>query len=142
MKARIESAGKVASVVRLGRHMLYFDQPEKAPGGEDRAPSPLDVMAVSVGACAHYYAAAFLYGRGVPTDALAVDVEWEKDRVPAPRIGRLVLAVHLPPGLGARELAAIERSIKACPAYGTLQYPPAVTFSVGLAADAGLELSA
>ena len=53
MKAIIESAGKVASRVRLGEHELVFDQPRSVPGGEDRGPSPLDVMAVSVAACAH-----------------------------------------------------------------------------------------
>jgi uncharacterized OsmC-like protein len=64
MKAVVESAGGVASRVRLGEHELTFDQPSTVPGGADRGPSPLDVMAISVGACAHYYAAAFLFGRG------------------------------------------------------------------------------
>ena len=51
MKAVVESAGKVASRVRLGRHDLLFDQPAPVPGGEDRGPSPLDVLAASVAAC-------------------------------------------------------------------------------------------
>ena len=50
MKASIESAGNVASRVRLGDHELVFDQPRSVPGGEDRGPSPLDLMAVSVAA--------------------------------------------------------------------------------------------
>src|SRR5689334_11085104 len=65
MKANIESIGKVASRAHVGGHELIFDQPAAVPGGDDRGPSPLDVMAVSVAACAHYYAAAYLHGRGL-----------------------------------------------------------------------------
>src|SRR4051812_31264895 len=48
MKAVVESAGKVASRVGLGTHELVFDQPSNVAGGDDRGPSPLDVLAVSV----------------------------------------------------------------------------------------------
>jgi len=130
MKAIIESAGKVASRVRLGEHELVFDQPRSVPGGEDRGPSPLDLMAVSVAACAHYYAAAFLFGRGLSTEGLSVEVEFEKERLPVPRIGHLALKVHVPIGLSERQLAGIERAIKSCPAYGTLLQPPPVDISI------------
>jgi uncharacterized OsmC-like protein len=130
MKAVIESAGRVGSRVRVGHHELIFDQPPPVPGGEDRGPSPLDVLAVSVAACAHYYAAAFLYGRGLPTDGLAVEVEFEKERIPAPRIGRLAMKVRLPAGLTAPQITGVERAIKACPAYGTLLHPPKVELTV------------
>ena len=130
MKAIIESAGNVASRVRLGDHELVFDQPRSVPGGEDRGPSPLDLMAVSVAACAHYYAAAFLYARGLSTEGLSVEVEFEKERVPVSRIGHLALKVHLPAGLSDRQLAGVERAIKSCPAYGTLLQPPRVEISI------------
>ena len=48
MKATVESVGNVASRTRLGEHGIVFDQPCSVPGGEDRGPSPLDLMAVSV----------------------------------------------------------------------------------------------
>ena len=139
MKARVESAGQVASVVRLGRHEVVFDQPLTTAGGTDRGPSPLDVMAVSVAACAHYYAAAFLHARGLSTQGLSVDAEWQKDRSPMPRIGQLALAVHLPSGLREHERAGIERAIKACPAYGTLRHPPSIEFAIDMDVDGGEE---
>jgi putative redox protein len=136
MKAIVESAGNVASRVRLGAHELVFDQPRSVPGGEDRGPSPLDLMAVSVAACAHYYAAAFLHARGLSTERLSVEVEFEKERVPVSRIGHLALKVHLPGGLSDRQLAGIERAIKSCPAYGTLLQPPRVDVSIEAPAPA------
>lgn len=87
MKAVVESIGKVGSRVHVGEHELVFDEPTSVPGGEDRGPSPLDVMVVSVAACAHYYAAAYLHGRSLSTDGLAVEVQAEKERVPVSRIG-------------------------------------------------------
>jgi uncharacterized OsmC-like protein len=130
MKAVVESIGKVGSHARLGEHDLVFDQPLGVPGGEDRGASPLDVMVLSVAACAHYFASAFLYAREHATDTLTVEVESEKVRLPVSRIGRLTLRVRLPAGLSEREIAGVERAIKACPAYGTLLHPPTVEISV------------
>ena len=132
MNAVVESIGNVGSRVRIGEHELVFDQPKSVPGGEDRGPSPLDVMAVSVAACAHYFAAAYLHGRGLPTAGLAVEVTSEKERVPVSRIGRFVIHVRLPAGLSDQQIAGIERAIKSCPAYGTLLHPPSVALAITL----------
>ncbi|HEY8923007.1 MAG TPA: OsmC family protein [Polyangia bacterium] len=130
MKAVIESIGKVGSRVRVGQHELVFDQPKAVPGGEDRGPSPLDVMVVSVAACAHYFAAAYLHGRGLPTDGLIVEVDAEKERLPVSRIGRLVVRVKLPGGLSDKQAAGVERAVKNCPAYGTLLHSPSVEVAI------------
>ena len=142
MNAIIESIGAVASHVRLGDHELVFDQPASVPGGQDRGPSPLDVMTVAVAACAHYYSAAYLQGRGLSVEGLTVEIATEKERLPTMRIGRLSMKVRVPPGLEERHLAGIERAIKACPAYGTLLYPPLVEVSVTDAGDVPAPLRA
>lgn len=130
MRAIVESIGKVGSRVELGGHTLVFDQPAQVPGGEDRGPSPLDVMSVAVAGCAHYYAAAYLHGRGLSPVGLAVEVSAEKERLPVSRIARLELKVRLPAGLDARHLSGIERAIKSCPAYGTMLHSPEVTIAL------------
>lgn len=130
MKAVIQSAGGVASRVRIGDHEIVFDQPAMVPGGENRGASPLDVLVVSVGACAHYFAAAFLHARKLPTDGLRVEVEAHKSRTPTPRVERLSVHVVLPAGAPEHYLPSIERAIRNCPAYGTLVHPPDVTLSV------------
>ena len=130
MKAVIRSAGRVGSLVRLGSHELMFDQPSSVPGGEDRGPSPLDVMAVAVGACAHYFAAAFLFGRKISCEGLEVEVSAEKVRDPSPRFGKLTIHVKLPAGVPEHYLSAIERAVRNCPAYGTLVHSPEVEIVV------------
>lgn len=130
MKAIVESAGGVASRVRVGSHTLLFDQPPSVPGGRDVGPSPLDVMAVSVAACAHYFASAFLFGRKLPTEGLRVEVDVEKTRDPAPRLGKVKLHIIVPPEVPEHYLSAIERAVRNCPAYGTLLHPPELQLTV------------
>jgi len=130
VKVRIESAGGVASRVQLGTHELVFDQPSSVPGGRDLGPSPLDVMAATIGACAHYFAAAFLSARKLSTEGLEVDVEADKVRDPSPRYGRISIRVRLPPSVPAQHLPSIERVVRGCPAYGTLLHTPEVELAV------------
>ena len=130
MNAVIQSAAKVGSRVRLGNHDLVFDQPPAVAGGEDRGPSPLDVLVASIGACAHYFGAAYLYARGISAADLVVEIDAEKVQTPAPRIGRLKIKVRPPTGLTDQQLTGIERAIRRCPAYGTLVHPPSVEIVV------------
>ena len=130
MKALVESAGGVASRVELGSHTLLFDQPKAVPGGDDRGPSPLDVMAAAVAACAHYFASAVLYARKLETAGLRVEVEAEKVREPSPRFGKFSIRVSLPAHVPERFLSLVERAVRGCPAYGTLVHPPDVEISI------------
>ena len=135
MKATVDSAGGVASRVRLGSHELVFDQASPVPGGEDRGPSPLDVMAAAVGACAHYFAAAFLHARKLSPLGLRVEVEAEKVREPSPRFGRMTIRISLPASVPEHYLPQIERAVRNCPAYGTLVHPPELELSISRASD-------
>ena len=139
MKVVVESIGRVGSRATVGQHELVFDQPATVPGGEDRGASPLDVMSVAVAACAHYFAAAYLYARDLPREGLTVEVTAEKERVPVSRIGRLELKVRLPAGLTERHVAGVERAIKSCPAYGTLLHPPSVEISIARQPEAATD---
>ena len=112
MKAVIESIGGVGSRAVVDGHELVFDQPATVPGGEERGPSPLDVMFVSVAACAHYFAAAYLRARQLSPEGLKVAVTAEKERLPVSRIGRVELRVQLPAGLPDRYVGGVERAIK------------------------------
>lgn len=134
MNAIIESLGGVASQVRVGSHTLVFDQPSSVPGGEDRGPSPLDVMVAAIGACAHYFAAAFLFARKISPDGLRVEVDGDKARDPSPRIARLSIHITLPAAVPEHYLPLIEKAVRNCPTYGTLVHPPEVSLTFAKAA--------
>lgn len=129
MKFTIESAGGVASRLVLDGHELLFDQPV-AVGGADLGPSPLDVMLASIGACAHYFAAAFLRARKLPVEGLAVDVEGEKATEGPRRLKRVTINVRLPPGVPEEMRPRIEQAVRGCPVVGTLVSPPEVMLTL------------
>jgi uncharacterized OsmC-like protein len=138
MKVVVESFGNVGSRARIGEHELVFDQPVAVPGGQDLGPCPLDVMSVSVGACTHYMAAAYLRARGFPPQGLTVQVTAEQEqRTPVKRIGRLSISVRLPAGLSGPHIAGIKMAIERCPAYATLLHPPPVEISIEAEAASG-----
>ena len=131
MKAVVESIGKVGSRASVGGHELVFDQPTTVPGGAGRGPSPLDVMSVSVAACAHYFAAAYLHGRGLSPEGFTVEVVGGEGARPgiAHRAARRSRCMS-PPVSTSASSPGIERAIKSCPAYGTLLHPPTVEVSI------------
>ena len=131
MRYHVESAGGVASRTSVGGHELIFDQPEKF-GGQDRGPSPLEVLVASTGACAHYYAAAFLVARRLPTDGLSVDIVADKSSERPQRVTHMHLTVHLPPGVPEELLPRLEAAVRACPAHNTMS--GCVAFDIDLLA--------
>ncbi len=133
MNFTIESNGGVAARARIGNHELVFDQ--APPYGADTGPSPLDVMAVSVAACAHYYAAAFLSARKLSTDGLRVSVEAEKAKEGRRRLADIKIHVELPASLPAEMLPRVEAAVLSCPAWGTLQELPRTEMKLSRAGD-------
>lgn len=129
MEFKIESAGGVASRTTIGGHELRFDQPAEY-GGQNLGPSPLDVMAASVGACAHYYAAAFLTARRLSTEGIVVKVHAEKAKEGRRRIGSIQVMVTVPAEVPEAMLPRIEAAVLTCPAWGTLQVVPESTLTV------------
>ncbi|GDX78956.1 hypothetical protein LBMAG42_07670 [Deltaproteobacteria bacterium] len=129
MEFTIESAGGVACRTTIAGHELRFDQPAEY-GGQNLGPSPLDVMAASVGACAHYYAAAFLTARRLPTEGIVVKVHAEKAKEGRRRLGNIHIMVTVPADVPEAMLPRIEAAVLTCPAWGTLQVLPESTLTV------------
>lgn len=128
MQFTIHSAGGVASKVKLGHHEIVFDQ--EPPYGDDSGPSPLDVMVASVGACAHYYAAAFLQARKLPTEGVVVEVQAEKASDGLRRVGAIRVDVVLPSTVPDDLLPRLERVVRGCPAWGTMVEAPGAHMTV------------
>ena len=129
MHLRIDSLGGVASTARIDGHDLIWDQPASL-GGNDLGPSPLDTLVASVGACAHYYAAAFLRARNYATDGVAVDVRWTKSVDRPLRILEIAIEVTLPSEVPHAHAVAAARAISHCPALATLVVEPVLHLSV------------
>jgi putative redox protein len=121
----------ISTVVR--EHTVATDQPAKL-GGTDTAPTPLELLSVSLAACIALYVQRYLESRSLDAAEMAVDVKpfWREDR-----IGRFDVLLHLPGGLSAEQRAAVEEVARKCPVHHTLAHPPEITFQLPEPALAG-----
>lgn len=108
--------------VRVRDHYIRIDQPH-ADGTHDLGPTPTELFAASIAACAGYYARRFLARHGLD-DHVIVRADWGSGGVPS-RVTDItleILAPDLPSSLSERFLATVQR----CSLKNTLEDPPDV----------------
>lgn len=109
-------------------HQVPTDQSVKG-GGEDTAPSPLELLNAALGGCVALYAHQFCLARGIDPTGLEVSVG--TGFVPQPkRIGSFDVTVQLPAGFPEEYRAAMERAVRTCPVHNTLTHLPALAISL------------
>jgi len=113
---------------RIRSHTLIVDQTLKG-GGEDSAPTPIELLGASLGSCIAFYVHQFFLARQLPTDGLRVEVAQHGAKNPA-RISSFDVRVILPDNVPPRERELVERLIAACPAHNTLRYGAEVSVAV------------
>ncbi len=104
--------------IRIRSHEIFVDQTLKG-GGEDTAPTPIELLGAALGSCIAYYVRQFLRTRDLSTEGLRVAVVQNKATNPT-RVDEFLVNVLLPAEIPAGYLPMIERVIHACPAHNTL----------------------
>lgn len=128
---------RISAAVR--GHDVRTDQPAKL-GGADTAPTPLELLSVSLASCIALYASRFCEAEGLDAGELAVEVKpiWREN---PGRVGRFDVIVHLPDGIPPAYHAALAEVARGCPVHHTLTQAPEITLqlqaqaTVGAAAD-------
>jgi putative redox protein len=100
----------------------------KKDGGQDRGPSPVELLAGSLGACIAAMVQAYCDGHGYDGD-VGVSMTMELADKPK-RIGRLVVDLELPESVPEDKREVIRRVAELCPVHGTLKNPPALDIDV------------
>jgi uncharacterized OsmC-like protein len=109
-------------------HVIESDQPEKG-GGTDTALPPFDIFVASHGMCMLLFAALFLERNGLPTEGLALDVEFEMARGPS-RLGKVKGKLHAPNAELGKRRDAVLRAALACPVHHSLRDDVEVTLEL------------
>lgn len=129
----ITHEGGLAFAANVRGHQLLTDQPVSA-GGEDRGPTPLELIGAALGTCIALYISQFCAAREISPAGLAVDVTGHKARAPY-RMGsydvRLTLPTALPPGLQEAAL----RVARTCAVHNTITSNPDIRIAHTSAED-------
>jgi uncharacterized OsmC-like protein len=128
------SGVKFAAQVRS--HRVIVDQSPRG-GGNDEAPTPLELLAASLGTCVALYVQQFCHVRSLPYEGMYVEVDTAGAATPH-RIGELRVRVVLPTELPPQYAEMIERVARSCPAHNTLVHGAEVSVAIetGVAAAA------
>jgi putative redox protein len=118
-----------------GRHTIFTDEPRRL-GGTDTAPTPHELLAAMLAACASTMVTIYAHRHGWPIDDLRVDVAYDSDAIPR----RASITLHLPRALGADQVERLRRVAETCPARRALEagfeFDEAPAASAGADADA------
>jgi putative redox protein len=115
--------------LRLRKHALAVD-PDPEAGGTDRGPSPVELLAASLGACVGMTVEAWCRARGYADGPVTVNLTYVKGDLPR-RVTRFTLDIELPRDVPASKHALIKRLVHGCPVHRTLETPPDIEVEVG-----------
>lgn len=115
--------------VRIRDHELVVDQPQDA-GGDDSAPSPVELFVASLASCVAFYAGRYLDRHGYSRSALRVTANFDQASDRPNRVGAIRLLV-VAPELPASRHAALAAVVSHCTVHNTLLRPPAISIEVG-----------
>ena len=97
-------------------------------GGKDAGPSPVELLAGSLGACVAMMVQSYCNRHGYAGDA-EVSLTLELEQNPK-RVGGIVVDVEMPEGVPAEKREAVRRMAEHCPIHETLRHPPRVDIEI------------
>jgi len=118
--------GGVRFGVAIRQHQVMMDQPLRA-GGEDLAPTPLELLGGSLGGCVAFYVQQFCHARGLPYEGMRVEV---RPRTAPGRIERFDIRVVLPGPVPPHYAQLLERVARSCPVHNTLAHGAGIAVEI------------
>ena len=128
MDVQIEHLGAVQFQITARGHKIACDQPEEN-GGFDEGMTPPELFLASLGACAGFYAAAYLKKKGLPTEGTRVLVTAQKLLGPA-RLDNFKIDVQSPVVLSEEQRRGVEEAVRHCLIHNTLMNPPRIELQI------------
>ena len=128
MKYNIEFAGNKKVDAHFRGFAVKSDQPV-ADGGDNTAPSPLEIFLASIGMCAGFYIVSFCQSRSIPTDNISMTqtvVRNDKTHM----VGKVMIDINLPPNFPKKYKAAVVKSAQSCSVKKFLDAPPEIQIAI------------
>jgi ribosomal protein S12 methylthiotransferase accessory factor len=120
--------GGVRFTADIRGHKVTVDQTQRG-GGEDSAPTPLELLPTALGTCVALYVQQFLVTRGLDPTGMTVEVGTVGAANPN-RIARFAVEVKIPGGVPEKYRDAVKRAAEGCTVHHTLSHGPEIAVSV------------
>ena len=124
----VKHEGGMSSSMNVRGHKVIADVPPEM-GGEDRGPTPVDLLAGSLGTCIAFYIARWCKEAKIPCDGFQVKVDYVHDRenhcVPV-----LGVEVSMPATFPEERKPALLKVAKTCTVHNTLCRIPKIGVSI------------
>ena len=133
----ITHEGGMRFAAQVRSHTVFTDQPERA-GGEDSAPTPVELLGASLGSCIAFYVQQFCHARGLQYEGLQVEVEQRSEKHPA-RVAGFVVRVVMPTDIPGHYVEMLERVVRSCPVHNTIA--EATHMDIAILLPAGIDRS-
>ena len=128
MEVRITHLDKVKFAIHSRSHSIVCDQPAEN-GGEDSGMTPPELLLVSLGSCAAFYAMQYLKARNLAETGVEVTVTAEKLKQPT-RVGNFRVHVVCPVSLTEEQTGGLMRSVHHCLVHNTLLTLPEIAIEL------------
>ena len=115
-------------------HRLHTDQPI-GDGGQDTAPTPVELFILSLAACVGVYARRYLARHDLPTTGLYVEAAYSMASRPT-RVGAIAIHLGVPRDVPMENWAALKAIATHCTVHNTLEDPPTVNIDLVSATEA------
>jgi uncharacterized OsmC-like protein len=110
-------------------HDLLVDQPV-VDGGQDLAPTPVELMVGSVASCVAFYVGRYLRRHQLDAVGFGVRAEFAMATDRPARVGDIRLAIRVPSGVPDDRREALMAVASHCTVHNTLRQPPEVTITL------------
>jgi ribosomal protein S12 methylthiotransferase accessory factor len=127
MNYNIEFAGNKKVDTHFRGFTLKSDQPI-ADGGDNTAPSPLEIFLASIGMCAGFYIVAFCQSRSIPTDNITITQNVMRNDT-THMVEKINIDIVLPPNFPEKYKSAIVKTAQSCSVKKFLDAPPEIQIS-------------
>ena len=97
-------------------------------GGDNTAPSPLEIFLASIGMCAGFYIVAFCQSRGIPSDNISMTQTVIRNGK-AHIVEKVMIDINLPPNFPEKYRAAVVKTAQSCSVKKFLDAPPEIQIS-------------
>jgi Predicted redox protein, regulator of disulfide bond formation len=128
MKYNIEFAGNKKVDAHFQGFTLKSDQPV-ADGGDNTAPSPLEIFLASIGMCAGFYIVAFCQSRSIPTDNITMTQNIMRNDA-THTVEKINIDIVLPPNFPEKYKSTIVKAAQSCSVKKFLDAPPEIQIAI------------